>query len=75
MTKPYTVYDSGNLPGVGNYPLSPGAIVDDLTTFLNEQYASGLEFIGTVDRQLFDEKRQMLVFKQRAKSVKAPEQA
>lgn len=75
MTKPYTVYDSGNLPGVSNYPLSPGAIVDDLTLFLNEQHASGLEFVGTIDRQLFDEKRQMLVFKQKAKSTKAPEQA
>lgn len=75
MTKPYIVYDSGNLLGVSNYPLSPGAIVDDLTLFLNEQYASGLEFVGTIDRQLFDEKRQMLVFKQRTKSTKASEQA
>lgn len=75
MSKPYIVYDSGNLPGVSNYPLSPGAIVDDLNAFLNEQYALGLEFIGTIDRQLFDEKRQMLVFKQRTKSAKAPEQA
>jgi|688.fasta_scaffold214014_2 hypothetical protein len=76
MSKPFIIYDSGNLPGVNNFPLSPGSIVDDLTAFINDQYANGLEFIGTVDRQLFDEKRQMLIFKQRAKSTtKSTEQA
>jgi hypothetical protein len=60
--KHYKVVAGSDLDGMENYPLSEATIIGDLEAYLNRQRKAGWRFVGQIDRWLYDEKRQFLVF-------------
>ena len=60
--KHYKVVAGSDLDGMENYPLSEQTIIGDLEAYLNRQHKAGWRFVAQLDRWLYDEQRQFLVF-------------